>query len=304
MEAGESSEQQDIYIPLQSTDKQEGVLYVGPRDDHRSYTLNDVRPIVAAANLTAAFLQRKRLQAVAVQADALREADLFRSTLMSSVSHELKTPIASITATISNLVSDDVQWDASNAMQELTSVQDDLSRLTGSINALIDLSRLEADAWSPQMEWYDLADVISTAMSKLPHKQHQRVILQLPDDLPMLRVDCAQMARAIENLLSNALVYSPADQPVHLIVMLYDEHVQIIIEDAGQGIRSDEREKIFTKFYRGSASTRSASGTGLGLAVTREIVQFHNGKIWVEDAIPHGARFVISLPKEEGRRLP
>lgn len=298
-QAGVEGVRTDIFIPLQTASRQEGILYVGPRSDGDAYTLSDVRPLVAVANQTAAFLERKRLQTDAVQADALREADRLKSTLMSSVSHELKTPIASIAATIGNLAEEDVEWNREKVKPELASVQEDLSRLTSSINALLDLSRLESAAWEPKKEWFELADVLWSAVSKIPNKQQPRIDVQLPDSLPMVYVDFVQMARAVENLLSNALVYSPQDTPVRMGVTLDEVWVKIWVEDQGPGIRPDEREKIFEKFYRGDSSSRSASGTGLGLAVTREIVRFHGGRIWVEDVVPHGARFVISLPIEE-----
>lgn len=300
IQAGAEIGRNDLFIPLQSADRQEGILYVGHRPEGQSYSINDARPLVAAANQTAAFLERKRLQSASVQADALREADRLKSTLMSSVSHELKTPIASIAATVSNLAEDDVEWNLEKVKPELASVQEDLNRLTGSINALLDLSRLESAAWEPKKEWFDLADVLWTALSKIPQKQKSRVEVLLPDSLPMVCVDFVQMARAVENLLTNALIYSPQDAPVRMSASVDEETLRIWIEDEGPGIRPDEREKIFEKFYRGESSSRSSSGTGLGLAVTREIVRFHGGRVWVEDVVPHGARFVISLPFEEG----
>ena len=283
IQAGAETSRADLFIPLQTAERQDGILYVGPRRDGQCYSTNDVRPMVAAANQTAAFLERKRLQSAAVQADALREADRLKSTLISSVSHELKTPIASITATISNLAEEDVEWDAQKVGPELASVQDDLERLTGSINALLDLSRLESATWEPKREWFELGDVLSSALSKIPQKQKPRVELSLPDSLPMVWVDIAQMARAVENLLTNALIYSPHDAPVRLGASAEEISVRIWVEDMGPGISPDEREKVFEKFYRGDSSTRSAAGTGLGLAVTREIVRFHGGRVWVKE---------------------
>ena len=297
-QAGAQGGRNDLFIPLQTAERQEGILYVGTRSDGQPYLIDDARPLVAVANQAAAFLERKRLQSTAVQADALREADRLKSTLMSSVSHELKTPIASIAATVSNLASEDVEWDMEKVRPELASMQEDIDRLTASINALLDLSRLESAAWEPKKEWFDLADVLLSAVSKVPQKQKSRVEVSLPDSLPMICVDFVQMARAIENLLTNALAYSPQDSQVRMSASVDESLLRIWVEDQGLGIRPDEREKIFEKFYRGESSTRYASGTGLGLAVTREIVRFHGGRIWVEDVIPHGARFVILLPLE------
>jgi two-component system sensor histidine kinase KdpD len=298
-QTGIEGQRSDLFIPLQTAERQEGILYVGPRSDGQTYSVDNTRPLVAASNQTAAFLERKRLQLTAVQADALREADRLKSTLMSSVSHELKTPLASIAATVSNLATEDVEWDSQKVQPELSSIQEDIDRLTANINALLDLSRLESAAWEPKKEWFELADVLWNAVSKAPQKQKSRIEVSLPDFLPMVYVDFTQMARAVENLLTNALAYSPQDSQVKMGASVDESSYKIWVEDQGPGVRPDEREKIFEKFYRGESSARSASGTGLGLAVTREIVRFHGGRIWVEDVIPHGARFVISLPLEE-----
>ena len=131
----------DIVIPLQTAARQVGVLYVGERDDGQPYAFAQARLLVAVANQAAAFLERKHLQALAVQADALREADRLRSTFVSGISHELKTPLASITATVTNILEGDVVWNEATVRGELEAVSEDLDRLNSSIGSLVDLSR-------------------------------------------------------------------------------------------------------------------------------------------------------------------
>lgn len=298
-QAGATEPRHDMFIPLQSARQQEGVLYIGERRDAQPYALHDARLLVAVANQAAAFLERKRLQAGAMQADVLREADRLKSTLISSVSHELKTPIASITATLTNLLEEDTEWNAENVRGELEALRDDASRLNSSISALLDLSRLESAAWEPSLDWYEFGEVLGTAISKLPHKQRSRIQFSLPDGLPQIRVDFQQWARVLENLLENALHYSPADSPVKVGASATESAVLMWVEDQGPGIPPEDRERIFEKFYRGETSTKAPAGVGLGLAVTREIVRFHGGRVWVEDVTPRGARFVVSLPRQE-----
>jgi len=298
-QAGATGKRRDVFLPLQSARQQEGVLYVGERADGEAYAPYDARLLVAVANQTAAFLERKQLQSVAVQADALREADRLKSTLVSSVSHELKTPIASVTATITNLLEDDVEWNPAVVREELEAVREDLDRLNSSIGALLDLSRLEAESWQPVREFYEFGEVLGTAISRIPQRQRGRVSFSLPDDLPMIYVDFQQWARVLENLLENALAYSPAPSPVRVGAATTESALNMWVEDEGPGIPPEDRERIFEKFYRGDSSSKMPSGTGLGLAVTREIVRFNNGRVWVEDVIPHGARFVISLPRQD-----
>jgi signal transduction histidine kinase len=122
------------------------------------------------------------------------------------------------------------------------------------------------------------------------------VVFEVPEDLPPVRVDFAQWARALSNLIDNALLYSPADEIVRVGARVLGNEVLVWVEDRGPGVPDAEKEQVFEKFYRGSTSTASASGTGLGLAIAREIARAHRGRVWVEDAAPSGARFVISLP--------
>lgn len=239
------------------------------------------------------------LQAAASQADALREADRLKSAFISSVSHELKTPLASVTATVTGLLENDLEWNAENVRAELVSVDDDLNRLNDSIGSLLDLSRLEADAWLPQKDWYEFGEILGTALSRIPERQKDRIRLSVPGDLPPIHADFAQWARVLRNLLENALTYSGPDRPpVWVGVTAGEGELRIWVEDSGPGISSEEKARVFEKFYRGKASAAAPSGTGLGLAISREIVRFHGGRIFVEDVEPHGARFVVTLPIE------
>lgn len=295
-EAGAAGERRDLFIPLQTPSRQSGVLYVGPAQGAMEHTAHHVRLLLALANQTSVFLERKHLQVAALQAEALREADRLKSTFMSAISHELKTPLASIIATVSNLLEEDVAWDREHAQAELQAIQRDLDRLDESITELLDLSRLEAEAWQPTLDWCEVGEILSIALSKLPPDQRGRISYSLPADLPAIKVDFNQLVRVLEHLLRNAITYSGADGRVGVEARSTPHEVRLWVEDDGPGIAPDEREHIFEKFYRGRTAT-AASGTGLGLAITREIVQVHGGRIWVEDVSPHGARFVISLPR-------
>jgi two-component system sensor histidine kinase KdpD len=298
VQAGAAEARHDLVLPLQTSTRQSGVLYIGPRADGRPYTYAEVRPVVALANQTSVFLERKHLQSVAVQADALREADRMKSTLVSAVSHELKTPLASLTATITGLLEGDLAWDEEQVRRELAAVAQDLVRLGGSISSLVDLSRLEASEWRPHLDRYEFGEILGTALSKLPPGQRNRVGVSVPEELPVIRVDFDQWVRVLEHLLGNALVYSGPDSPVRVGAEATAREVRMWVEDEGPGLSPEERQRVFDKFYRGKLAA-AAPGTGIGLAITSEIVRFHGGRIWVEDVTPHGARFVVALPREE-----
>jgi len=287
-----------LYLPLQSTSRIEGVLYVGARHDHHPYTPHDARLLVSIANLVAGFLERQRLEMTASRVEALREAERLKSTLVSSVSHELKTPLAAVTATITGLLEGDIPWDPSAVRGDLEAVSGDLAHLNDSISALLDLSRLKADAWTARREWYEFGEILGAVLNKLPEPHRRRITLAVPEDLPPLFVDFQQWAQVLQHLLENAFMYALPDTPVLVGALATPREVRMWVEDRGPGIPAAERERIFEQFYRGAAAATAPSGTGLGLAITAEIVRASGGRIWVEDVQPHGARFVIALPHE------
>ena len=288
----------DTLLPLRGQAGVAGVLAAGPHVDGRSFVRNEIRVLEALANVIAVFLERQRLQAAASAAETSREADRLKSSLLSSVSHELKTPLAALTATVSNLLESDVPWNEKSVRRELQAIVSDVTRLNNSITALLDLSRLEAHAWEPRRELYELGDIVAASLDNLPAHERTRVEVSLPDDLPLIDVDFEQWSRVFQNLLENAVVYARGATPVRVGAGVTDGHIEMWVEDEGPGVPVDEHEAVFEKFYRGlQTGTRAPSGTGLGLAITREIVREHGGTIAIENVVPHGARFVIRLPE-------
>jgi two-component system, OmpR family, sensor histidine kinase KdpD len=290
-----------MYLPLRSPSGASGVLTVAARTDGREYSAVDARLVASLANLVGVFLERQHLQAAATQAEAGREADRLKSSLLSSVSHELKTPLAALTATVSNLLESDVDWDEASVRDELRAIVGDVTRLNNSIGALLDLSRLEANAWEPRRELYDLAEIVAAGTDALPAHERARIRLDLPQEAPVIDVDFGQWVRVVQNLLENALLYAGGEAPVTVGARETHRAVRIWVEDEGPGVAVDEHEAVFDKFYRGRGTgAKAPSGTGLGLAITREIVHAHGGSIHVEDVKPRGARFVIVLPTNAG----
>ena len=285
-----------LYVPVHSPSGVTGVLTVQARENGRPYSAGDARLVTSLGNLVGAFLEREKLQTVATRAAAEHEADQLKASLLSSVSHELKTPLAALTATVSNLLESDVDWDEQSVRDELRAIVADVARLNNSIGALLELSRLEAHAWEPRRELYELSDIVADGIDTLPAHLRKRVRLDLPEDSPVVDVDFVQLTRAIHNLLENALLYAD-ESPVTIGARGWNQGVRLWVEDQGPGVPPDEQEAVFEKFYRGQRTGGHApSGTGLGLAIAREIVRSHGGTIRIEDVVPHGARFVITLP--------
>lgn len=197
---------------------------------------------------------------------------------------------------MSNLLESDVAWDEESVRDELQSIVVDVDRLSSSIGALLDLSRLEARTWEPHRELTDIQDVVATVLQTVPAHERGRVRLDLPDDLPLVSVDFVQWTRVVRNLIENALLYS-AGSAIGVGARHRGGSVTMWVSDSGPGVPEAEREAVFEKFYRCAATQAQApSGTGLGLAITKEIVRAHGGTVRVEGIEPHGARFVVSLP--------
>jgi two-component system sensor histidine kinase KdpD len=290
LEAGDGG----LYVPVRSPSGVSGVLTVQARQSGRPYSDGDARLVTSLANMVGAYLERERLQRAATTAAAAREADHLKSSLLSSVSHELKTPLAALTATVSNLLESDVDWDEESVRDELRAIVGDVARLNNSIGALLELSRLEAHAWEPRRELYGLGELVAAGIDTLPAHLRARVRVELPDEDLVVDVDFVQLTRVIQNLLENALLY--ADGPVTIGARGWNDGVRLWVEDQGPGVPADEHEAVFEKFFRGTRSgAHVPSGTGLGLAIAREIVRSHGGTIAVADVVPHGARFVITL---------
>ena len=251
-----------IYLPVQSGERAQGVLVIEPADSGERLTSAELRLTQSAANLVAAFLERQRLLEAAARANALREADELKSSLLSSVSHELKTPLAALTATVSNLLEGDTEWEEEAVREELRAIVADVTRLNHSIGSLLDLSRLEAHAWKPNKDWNDLQDIMLTGLDALPVHLRGRVRLAVPADLSPVCVDFAQLGRAFQNLLENAVIYG-GDTPVVVGAREDEDGVVAWVEDHGCGVADDEKELVFEKFYRGAVTSVSRPfGTG------------------------------------------
>ena len=285
------------YLPLQSSlGRAQGVLLF-ETPAARPPTVDQMRLFVSVANLTAAFLERHRLQDKAVALASLEEADKLKSGFIAAISHDIRTPLAAAKARVTGLLEDDVPCDDQLQKEELLAVEANLDRLDVTIGDLLDLSRLENDAWRPQLERQELGEILSTMLSHLPATSEERVRITLPAAAVIVKADFRQLERAVRNVVENALKYS--DDVVLVVVETGEQTATISVEDLGPGVPPFERERVFEPFFRGSAVGGAASGTGLGLAITREIVAVHGGSVRIEDSAPLGAMFVISLPSEQ-----
>ena len=283
-------------VPLMASGSPLGVLYVSEPRQGR-YGPADLDFLGITAEMITAYLEAEKLESAISAAAAAEAASRLKSNLVSSVSHGLKTPLAAATATVTGLLEEGVVGDEETRM-ELSSAIEDLRLLDERIGDLLDISRLEATGWQPNLDWNDPADVCSAVLSRIPAASRPRVLCRFPSGVPIARFDLVQTTHALYHLVENALAYSPPDAPIVLSGSSNAQLVCFSVEDSGSGIRKEERGLIFDKFQRGSAGSLAHGGTGLGLTIASEIVRYHGGRIRIDDVQPHGSRFVIELPRE------
>jgi two-component system sensor histidine kinase KdpD len=251
----------------------------------------------AAHALERARLRREVAEArLKVQGEALREA------LINSVSHDLQTPLAAILGSATALESFGEQADSAARRELMATIREETERLAAYIENVLDLTRIRAGQIAPRLEPVDLSDIIDAALRR---KQKalggHRVRVELPPDLPMLKLDLFLMEHALANVLDNAAKYAPAGSEVSLVAAARGGQVVLDITDRGSGIAPGDQELVFEPFYRGAGPAgRPASGTGLGLAICRAFVAANGGTVAaLGDARSGGTTLRLTLPVPE-----
>ncbi len=251
------------------------------------------------------MIEQASLRQETMQVEVLRRTDALRTALLSSVSHDLRTPLASIKAAASSLQQEDMQWDEEARHSFANTIEREADRLNRLVENLLDMSRIEGGALKPEKEWYSITALIQDVVGRLhPLLQGREVRTSLPPDLPPVRIDYLYIDQVLTNLLENATRYTPAGSPIDISAEVKNNSVLVSVADRGPGIPAGERERIFDKFYRVLGSQRDTRGSGLGLAVCRGLVEAHGGHIWVEARDGGGALFRFTLPLvsvEEGQ---
>jgi len=248
------------------------------------------------ANLLAIGLERARTQEAASKAEAARQSDELKSTLLDALAHEFKTPLTSIKAASTAMLSSHTL--NPEQQHELISVVDEeADRLSVLVTEAIQMARIEAGRVHLERESYPVPELVESVLDKLrPMVRERSIDLKLASDLPSVWVDRELIEIALRQLIDNALKYSPRDSPVSVSAESSDARVIVTVRDHGPGIPEEERSRIFEKFYRAEASRHQIPGAGLGLVIAREIVQVHGGEVWVESKPGEGSSFRFSLP--------
>jgi PAS domain S-box-containing protein len=229
-----------------------------------------------------------------------REAEELKSTFISIISHELRTPVALIKGYVGTLRREDAKWDPEVVRDSLAVIEEESDRLASLIDDLLEASRLQAGALELKRSEVAL-DELATRMAQRFQTQSEEhsIEVEFEGSLPAIPADENRLMQVLGNLVSNAIKYSPDGGTIKISGRQQKDHIVICVQDQGPGIALEDVPRIFNLFYRSNQAARKTKGAGLGLFLAKAIVEAHGGKIWVDDRIKQGARICFSLPKSQ-----
>lgn len=285
------------YLPMKTARGVVGVLGVaGSPEPQRHLTPAQRRLMDAFANQVALSVERDNLAQQARQAVVLQVTEKLQAALLNSISHDLRTPLVSITGALSALLADAGQLDAAAQRALVENAHEETERLNQLVGNLLDMTRLEAGPLALRLEPCDVQDLIGAALGQLGARLQQREVrVEIPADMPLTPLDFVLVVQVLVNLLDNALKYAPPDQPIDVRARVQGLQVEIEVADRGPGLPPEDLGRVFDRFYR-LQYPGSMGGTGLGLSICRGIVEAHGGRIQARNRPEGGASFTITLP--------
>jgi len=284
------------------------LLFVPPEG---TFSVNDMQYLLTFAIMLGVGLVIARLaDSVRVQAEAqakleaAAETERLRSTLLASISHDLRTPLAVMSGASSSLAERGERLSPEERQALAKSLYEQAREMSERVAKLLQMTRLETGGIKLERDWDSIADIAGASLGRLRERLgRHRVVLELPDDLPLVRVDAALIDQALTNLIENAAIHTPPDTVIRLRAWRTEQELVVSVEDYGAGLSKGDEERIFAKFEHGAAEGRPG-GVGLGLAICRAIVVLHGGRAWAE-RLPMGcSAFRFSLPIEAQPTMP
>ncbi|HLY28361.1 MAG TPA: DUF4118 domain-containing protein [Aggregatilineales bacterium] len=288
-----------VYLPLLASQGVAGVIGVYPADPGSTTIVPDLMSLLETfANQTALAIERARLAEETEQTRLEIETERMRNALLSSVSHDLRTPLVSITGAVSSLLDNEDSLDRQSRHDLAQVAYEEADRLNRLLGNLLDMTRLESGGIHVEKEWQMLDEVVGMTLTYLDNRiARHPITLAIPPDLPFVPIDGVLIEQVLLNLLDNAIKYTPEDSPIQLSARAQDHAVLVEVADHGPGLPAGNEERVFDKFFRGRPT--SAGGVGLGLTICRGIVEAHGGRIWAENRPEGGTLFRFTLPLGE-----
>ncbi len=284
-----------LYLPLRTTVRSRGVLAIQPAQPRFLLIPEQRQQLETFAALTAMALERVHYEEVARVATVQIESERLRNSLLSALSHDLRTPLTALVAMADTLTSS--QPALSEGQKSLTEgIRERILRMAAMVTNLLDMARIQSGEVRLRFEWESIEEIIGSALKGAQSAlRDRRVEVRIDPDVPLLQCDAVLVERVLANLLENVGKYTPGGSPVKICVRRADQEMQVSVRDHGPGVPRGREEQIFEKFTRGNTES-TTPGVGLGLAICRSIVEAHRGRIGVEPTCPHGATFTFTLP--------
>jgi two-component system sensor histidine kinase KdpD len=298
-------ESQTLYVPLLASGEPVGALGVKSHFPDRLFIPEQLHLLEAFAHQTAMAVFGDKLAEEKQEAQLQMETEKLRSSLLSSVSHDLRTPLATIKGSIGGLLESGESMGAATRRDFLENVHDETDRLERLVTNLLEMTQLEAGAIEPKKEPNDPQDVIGSALARVQKRLEGRKLeMKVPPDLPLVPMDGLLVGQVVTNLLDNALKYTPEGSPLEISSRIEQGQWVVEVADHGPGVPEKDLAHLFDKFYRGPQKEKK-SGAGLGLAICKGIVDIHGGALTAENRPGGGMIFRLALPLEaETRKEP
>jgi two-component system, OmpR family, sensor histidine kinase KdpD len=284
-----------LYVPLLAPRGPVGVLGIRPLSADEFDTPERLHQLETFANQTALAIERARLADEAQGAEVRAEAERLRNSLLSSVSHDLRTPLTAISGAVNTVLENGQRLDDETRHDLLDSAREEAERLSRLVGNLLEMTRIESGALQPKAEWHALEEVVGAALQRLRRRLGQRAVTtRVPPDLPLVPMDDVLIEQVLVNLLDNAIKYTPPDSPIAIMATATDQAITVEVTDRGPGLPPGEETRVFERFYR--AAPDIERGAGLGLAICKAIVEAHGGRIWAHNVPGGGVAFFFTLP--------
>jgi two-component system sensor histidine kinase KdpD len=285
-----------IRVPIRAGSTTRGDLILLGGREHRELGPREARLLATAAGQLALAVDQERLRRETTEAEVLRRTDELKTALLDAVSHDLRTPLASIIASAGSLRQADVNWTDPERREFAEAIEQEAERLNRIVGNLLDLSRIQGGTLVPTMDWHDPSLVLTDAVERLrPALAGHRLELDVPANLPPVLLDPVEIDQVVANLVENAAKYTAPDSTIRVAASVDGDELTVSVEDTGPGIPPSSLPRLFEPFYR-APQTGRVRGSGLGLAVARGLVAAHGGRIWAENRAEGGARFAFALP--------
>jgi two-component system sensor histidine kinase KdpD len=290
---------QAVYFPLSIKETTLGVLVLLPVNLRRVFLPEQRKLLETFLGQIAQAITRVRLTEQARKAQLEMEAERLRNSLLSSISHDLRTPLATIVGSASALVEEDNALKPEDKLELSRAIYDEGLRIASLVNNILDMARLDAGAVELNRQWYPLKEIIGTVLTRLQKRlTGRRVTVKLPPGIPMIYADAMMVEQVLINLLENVLRYTPEQSPVEIMAKSSAATMEISVADQGPGIPEGCETKLFEKFYR-VRNEAAQSGVGLGLSICRAIIAAHGGSIQAHNRPTGGAVFSFLIPQEQ-----